>query len=405
MSEQEKNIRQLLEKSIKNLRENLDILSMDTFVGKTIETLMHIERDEYLQSLSDAQKDKGNGSYGRALRSLSNNSLAVFVPRTRTGLFSPATLELLKINREKVDEIALSLYKKGMTSEDITSFLQEVFSHNVSPAKISNLSQIFGKFRKAWENSKLESSYKIVFLDVLFVTVRRGNEYAREGVYIASGVREDNRRELLTLSINPTESSFEWGLLLRDLKEKRGVEEVTLFVADGLIGLENEAMKVFPSAKFQKCAVHKMRNILNKVKPKDKKEVSEDMKEVFNNFKEEDTQEYALQKVDTFLCKWKKRYPNLKSFFKKGEIEYYFTYIQFDVRVRRMIYTTNSLENLNRQVRKATKNKLSFESPERLLNYVFMVIKEFEEKNYMRYPVTQYTFFKKDFKKESDTII
>ncbi len=127
---------------------------------------MHIEREEYLKSLSDSQKDKGNGNYGRALRSLSNNSLTVFVPRTRTGLFSPATLELLKINREKVDEIALSLYKKGMTSEDITSFLQEVFSQNISPAKISNLSRVFEKFRKAWEASPLESRYKVVFLDV-----------------------------------------------------------------------------------------------------------------------------------------------------------------------------------------------------------------------------------------------
>jgi transposase-like protein len=116
MSEQKKNISQLLEKSIKNFRENLDTLSLDAFVGKTIETLMHIEREEYLKSLSDSQKDKGNGNYGRALRSLFNNSLTVFVPRTRTGLFSPATLELLKINREKVDEIALSLYKKGMAS-------------------------------------------------------------------------------------------------------------------------------------------------------------------------------------------------------------------------------------------------------------------------------------------------
>ncbi len=235
-------------------------------------------------------------------------------------------------------------------------------------------------------------------------TVRRGNEYAKEALYIASGVREDNRRELLILSINPTESTFEWKLLLQDLKEKRGVEEISLFVADGLIGLESEAIKVFPKAKFQKCVVYKMRNILNKVKPKDKKEVSEDIKEAFNNFKEEDTLENAMHKRELFLLKWEKKYPCLRSFFRKGEIEYYFTSIHFDARVRRMIYTTNSLENLNRQVRKATKNKLSFESPERLLNYVFMVIKEFEEKNYMKYPVTQYMFFKK-VKKESDTII
>ncbi|MBU0723322.1 transposase, partial [Patescibacteria group bacterium] len=97
---------QLLEKSIKNLRENLNSLSMDKFVGTTIETLMGIERDEYIEEINDPAKDKGNGYYGRAMSSFSKNSLAVNVPRTRTGLFSPVTLELLKINREKVDEIA-----------------------------------------------------------------------------------------------------------------------------------------------------------------------------------------------------------------------------------------------------------------------------------------------------------
>ncbi|MBU1956217.1 transposase, partial [Patescibacteria group bacterium] len=95
------------------------------------------------------------------------------------------------------------------------------------------------------------------------------------------------------------------------------------------------------------------------------------------------------------------------NYFKEGDIEYYFTYIKFDPRVRRMIYTTNSIENLNRQIRKTTKNKLSFESPDRLLDYLFMVIKEFEEKNYMKYSVTNYKYFKKMTKKEraSDTLL
>ncbi len=112
MSDKKNRTEELLEKNTKNLRENLDDLSMDKFVGKTIETLMLIERDEYLEDINKTKKDKGNGSYGRAMNSLSKNSLLVHIPRTRTGLFSPATLELLKINREKVDEIALSLYKK-----------------------------------------------------------------------------------------------------------------------------------------------------------------------------------------------------------------------------------------------------------------------------------------------------
>lgn len=170
----------LLEKSIKNLRENLDSLSMDQFVATTIEALMNIERNEYLEKVDDKDNDKGNGHYGRIMKTLSKNSLLVNVPRTRSGLFSPATLELLKINREKVDEIALSLYKRGMTAKDIESFLDEVFEEGLSPSKISNLSKAFHEFREAWQNAKLEKHYKAVFGDVVFITVKRGREYAKK---------------------------------------------------------------------------------------------------------------------------------------------------------------------------------------------------------------------------------
>ncbi len=121
-----------------------------------------------------------------------------------------------------------------MTSEDIKSFLNEVFEEGMSPSKISNLAKVFNKFRIAWQNAKLEKHYKVVFGDVIFITVKRGDEYAKEGVFLAYGVRDDNRRELLILELNPTESAQFWGELLKDLKEKRGVETIDLFIADGI---------------------------------------------------------------------------------------------------------------------------------------------------------------------------
>lgn len=282
-----------------------------------------------------------------------------------------------------------------MTSQDIQSFLDEIFEENLSPSKISNLAKAFNKFRMAWQNAKLEKYYKVVFGDVIFVTVKRGDGYAKEGVFVAYGVREDNKRELLILELNPTESPQFWGEILKNLRDKRGVERIDLFVADGIQYLEDEVLKIYPNIDFQKCVVHKMRNVLNKTSPKDKNEVAGDLKNVFDNFDKDATINKAMRKIDLFLEKWKKKYPNFKNYFKEGNIEYYFTYIKFSPVVRRMIYTTNSLENLNRQIRKTTRNKLSFESPERLLDYLFMVIKEFEEKNYMLYPVTNYKYFKK----------
>lgn len=120
-----------------------------------------------------------------------------------------------------------------------------------------------------------------------------------------------------------------------------------------------------------------------------------DLKQVFNNFSEASSLAQAKEKLKQFLSKWQKLYPNLKKQFANEKLENYFAYLKFNLEVRRLIYTTNSIENLNRAVRKATKNKLSFESPEYLLDYVFIVIKDFEDKNWAKYPVSQFKNFRK----------
>ena len=382
----------ILETNIKNLRTSLTSLSMEQFIASTIESLMQVERAEYLETNDN---DKGNGFYGRSLKSLSKNCLLVNVPRTRENDFAPLTLELAKMGGEQIDELCLSLYKKGMSGADIEDIIKQMFGGGVSASKVNKLSQTFHKFRFAWQNTQLEKNYKVVFADVIFVKVRRGDSYSKEGVYVAYGVREDNKRELLILDTNPTEASTIWGEFFQDLKKHRGVETIDLVVADGIEGLENEILKLFPEADFQKCVVHKMRNILTKTRPKDKANLAEDLKEVFNNFESTSSVEKATQKLKVFIAKWRTIYPTIDRFFAEGKMEYYFTYIKFAPEVRRMIYTSNSIENVNRAIRKATKNKLSFESPDKMMDYIFMVVKEFEEKNFMRYPVSNYKSFKK----------
>ena len=365
---------------------------MEQFVASTIESLMQVERAEHLEA---NESDKGNGFYGRSLKSLSKNCLLVNVPRTRANNFAPLTLELAKMGGEQIDELCLSLYKKGMSGADIQDIIKQMFGGGVSASKVNKLSKTFHKFRVAWQNTKLQKHYKAVFADVVFVKVRRGDSYSKEGVYVAYGVREDNKRELLILDTNPTESSSMWGEFFRDLKDNRGVETIDLVVADGIQGLEDEILKLFPKAEFQKCVVHKMRNVLTKTRPKDKAAVAEDLKVVFDNFESTASLKHAKEKLEAFLSKWEEIYPDFSRLFKASTVDYYFTYIKFAPKVRRMIYTSNSIENVNRAIRKATKNKLSFESPDKMMDYIFMVVKEFEEKNFMRYPVSNYKSFEK----------
>lgn len=376
-----------LASSMKNMRSALSDLSMEEFTKQNLQALFGMEREEYLEK---ALEDKGNGYYERSLNSLMKNGIVIEVPRTRNNGFAPLALQLFKMSQDQVNELCLTLYKKGMTSRDISDVMETFFGNSLSHTSINKLAEQFHAIRMAWENSVLEEKYSAIFADCIFITVRRGDSYSKEAVYVCYGVNTENKRELLGLAINPTESIEMWETILFNLK-KRGVKEITLVVADGISLLEEVVMKVFPKAKFQKCVVHKMRNVLLKTRPKDKEEVAQDLKHIFDNFSSESTKEHALMKAENFCKKWEEKYPDIRRFFKEGTFEYYLTYIDFHPDVRRFIYTTNSIENLNRGIRKGTKNKLSFESPQTLLNYVFIIIKEFETKNWSRFPVYQFS--------------
>lgn len=375
---------------VENLRSSLNNMSIDTFVVDTLEVLMQIERKEYL---SNVKNDKGNGFYSRAFKTLTRNSLIIDVPRTRTGNFKPELLELVKINKQQIDHFCLLLYQKGMTTRDVESLMKSFFGESISHSKVSYLAEAFNDIRMSWLNSSLEKRYKVIFCDCTYITVRRHNRYDQEAVYICYGVREDNKREVLAIEINPTESASFWEDVFTNIK-KRGAKEVDLIVSDGLSGMKEVIMRNFREVQHQSCVVHKMRNILKRVSPKEKAEVSADLKHVFDNFDVTSTRKKAEKKCNKFILKWVKKY-DFKKYFKEEEMFNLFTYIGFAPEVRRMIYTTNSIENLNRIIKKATRNKLSFENPERLLDYVFIVIKGFEEKLLMRYPVHDYIYFKK----------
>ena len=375
-----------LESSVKNMRTALSDLSMEQFVIKNLETLFGLEREEYLEK---ATGDKGNGYYSRSLQSLLKNGIQIHVPRTREGGFSPVAIQLFKMNQDQVNELVLTLYKKGMTTRDIADVMTDFFGDSVSHTTVANLAEQFHGIRTAWEQSPLDTTYHAIFCDCIFITVRRGDSYEKEAVYVAYGVTGRNTRELLALEISPTESTTVWGTIFSTLKT-RGIQNVSLVIADGITGMEDVVMEAWRKTKLQKCVVHKMRNILTDIRPKEKQQVADDLKHVFDNFDGGATTERAYEKVATFIATWETKYPNIAKHFNTKTLAYYFTYLDYTPAVRRMIYTTNSIENLNKHIRKGTKNKLSFESPQRLLDYVFVIIKEFEHKNWSRFPVHQF---------------
>ena len=295
-------------------------------------------------------------------------------------------MEILQKNQETVNSLTLLLYRKGMSSRDVADIMQGFFGESMSYETVNNLAESFNAIRKKWENQTLDPYYKVIYCDALYVSVKRNNSYSKEAVHVIFGVKEDNTRELLLLEINPTESKQVWYEYYKKLKA-RGVEQVDLIVGDGLQGLSDAAKSCFPGGHFQRCVAHRMRHLLNKVRPRDKGAVAEDFKKIFDNFETTSTLAEANKKLRLFANKWKKAYPKVvKALDEENTIDY-FTYVAYPVAVRRMIYTTNAIENLNRQIRKVTKTKVTFDKEENLLDLVFMVIKDFEGNNWQKYPI------------------
>ena len=160
-------VKSILTKSLFNMREASRSLSLDEFILNTIESLMQIEREEYLEAA------KSNGFYKRNYRSLLKNHLQINIPRTRDGNFSPATIELVKASNEQVQDLVLGLYKKGMTSRDISDLMADFFGEKISKSSVNNLEKSFHDIRKAWEKSALEKTYKVIYCDAIYTTVRR----------------------------------------------------------------------------------------------------------------------------------------------------------------------------------------------------------------------------------------
>jgi len=354
-----KQVEAMIHAGLKNIYISQTDYSFDQFAVVTLEGLMLLEREEYLKS-HEGNADAGNGSYLRNFKSLRTNSLTVSIPRSRSGKFKPMLIDLVNQQKDQIAELALLLYSKGLSSRDVSKILHDFFGESMSRTTINNLAESFYQIRQAWEERQLDPYYKVVYCDALYTSLKRDNSYSKEAVYVMYGVKEDNKRELLLLEVNPTEGSNMWGEYLTKLKQ-RGVEQIDLMVADGIVGFDEAVSKYYPKAALQRCVVHLQRNLLNKVRPRDKQSFSYDLKDAFNNFDKDSSKEEAFKKLEKVALSWKDAYPAIANkLLEKESMQDYLTYIAYPVEVRRMVYTNNSIENLNRQIRRVTKNKITF---------------------------------------------
>ncbi len=344
----------------------------------TLEGLMYYERQAFL---STEPKNKGNGY--RPKNSLGfGKGFKLSVPRDRIGVFKPYILELLQEDNHRIREACFELYSKGLTNKDVGQVIETLYGKSYSESSISTITKGFYKEMEQWRTRVLEANWAAIYIDAIFVKVRRDTVQS-EAFYVLLGLKDDMIREVLGIYNYPTERASAWTEIAQDIKS-RGVKQVNLFISDGLSGIEEALKQVFPTTPLQTCTLHYKRNILKKIRPSHKAELAQDLKAVFNPHLPEDSVEDAKQRLRSMADKWEKVYPKISDKLREDAAHNHilFEYVNYDFRVRAMLYTTNWIERLNKSFRKTLKVRGSLPSIESALVLMTKVAVDMGEGTY-----------------------
>lgn len=330
--------------------------ALKDLLGDTMEELLKAELDEHLDyeyGEKPLSLNTRNGSSKKTVRS-SYGNIDLNIPRDRDGSFEPQALKKYEKDISNIENQIISMYGKGMTTRDISSHIKDIYGFGISETMVSKITNKILPTIEEWQNRPLEKIYPMVFLDAIHYHVRENNIVVKKAVYIALGYNLEGFKEILGMWVGENESSKYWLLVLNQLKE-RGLEDILIVSTDNLPGFTQAIEAVYPKAEIQKCIIHQIRNSTKYVSYKDIKELMKDLKAVYKA----PTEDLALTNLGIFEEKWGKKYPMCVSSWKNNWAELS-TYFKYPEGIRKLIYTTNAMENFNRQLRKVTKNKTIF---------------------------------------------
>ena len=329
-----------------------------------LEILMDGERSLY----KDETGDMSNGYRSRRVVH-SGQILELKVPRTRRQGFYPKVLAILKDGHREMEGLSSLLYRQGSTVRDISEVLHYLYGKEYSTSQVNRLCMSTAEAITEWQERPLPSRVEALIIDACYLSVRRGKTVGKEAFFVVMCLKEDGSRDILGVYNNPTEGSGIWRSHFEDLK-RRGLREVKLIMPDALRGIEEVCEEYFHGVDVQLCTVHAEREILNRVRSKDRVAVSEDLKGVFSKTSDVPGHEKGLEKFEVFCKKWGESYPFLKNKAKDPRSRYLFTYLDYLPEQRSYIYTTNWVERFNRNIKGSSKKKMQYPSPESALNHL-----------------------------------
>jgi len=327
---------------------------------------------------ADITSNKRNGYSTKTVKS-QYGEFPIDIPRDRNGEFEPKIIPKYQRNISGIEEKIISLYARGMTTRDINDQIQEIYGIDVSAEMVSKITDKILPEVKEWQSRPLNQLYPFVFMDAIHFKVRDDGRIVNKAAYIVLGVTLEGTKDILSITIDANETSKFWLGIMNDLKN-RGVQDVLFFCVDGLPGFKEAIKAVYPNAEIQRYIIHMLRNSFKYVSYKDIRKFSQDFKAVYKAPNED----AALAELEVLKNTWGKKYPfaiiNWES-----NWDVIRPFYQFSDDIRRIMYTTNIIEGLNRQYRKVTKTKSVFTTDTSLEKILYLASKNIVKKWTQRY--------------------
>ena len=367
-----------------NLNSVADVYSLLRESFKDIlQELMEAELDASLgyeknQKGGVQTSNKRNGHSPKTLKS-QYGEFQIDVPRDREGEFEPKLIPKYQRDISGIEEKVISLYARGMSTRDIHDQIQELYGMELSAEMVSRITDRILPEIKEWQSRPLNPVCPFVFMDCIHYKVREDGRVLSRAAYIVLGITAEGYKDILSITAGANETSKFWLGMLNDLKN-RGVQDVLFFCVDGLAGFKEAIGAVYPDAQIQRCVIHMLRNSFKYVNYSDLKKFSSDLKAVYNAPNEAS----ALSELEKVKEKWGRKYPYAISSW-ENNWEDVSSFFQFSDDIRRIMYTTNIIEGLNRQYRKVTKTKSVFPSGQSLEKMFYLASEIITKKWTQRY--------------------
>lgn len=369
---------ELKRKTLEQLRSGKSLFGKDGAFAPLLKDILEAALEGEMEvHLDDEQRANGNRKNGKNRKRLktADGTIDLETPRDRASSFEPQIIKKREtILAESLENKIIGMYGHGMSLRDISTHIKDMYDTEISAATLSTITDKVIPLVKEWQSRPLEPLYCIIWLDAMFYKVKEEGKVVNRCVYNILGINTDGRKELLGMYVSESEGANFWLSVLANLQQ-RGISDILIACIDNLKGFSEAIATIFPATAVQTCVVHQIRNSIRYIASKDQKPFMADLKPVYQAVSKDEA-EHQLEQLNE---KWGKKYPVVIDSWRRNW-DKLTTYFQYSDAIRRLIYTTNTIEGFHRQVRKVTKTKGAFTSDMALLKLIYLAAQNIQTK-------------------------